>query len=145
MTEISFDDIVDRTKANFNPKPSPIVKRFELNMRCQREDESVSVDVEELRKLVEYCEYGRVLSNMLRDLSYAGSSTEPYSAVFYSNPTSLSTRYSSEAADKDSKCLNLSATPHKDLQIGKVKDGPSLTPPFPQRRLQSQTRETVQE
>ena len=32
----------------------------------------------------------------------------------------------SEAADKDSKRLNLSAAPDKDLPIGKVKDGPSL-------------------
>jgi hypothetical protein len=45
LSEISFDDIVDRAKAHFNPKPSPIVKRFEFNTRRQKENESVVVYV----------------------------------------------------------------------------------------------------
>ena len=31
VSEVSFADIVDRAKAHFNPKPSPIVKCFEFN------------------------------------------------------------------------------------------------------------------
>ena len=30
LSEVSFADIVDRAKAHFNPKPSPIVKRDQL-------------------------------------------------------------------------------------------------------------------
>ena len=54
VSEISFDNIVDRAR---NPKPSPIVKRFEFNTRRQKENESVAVYVAELRKIAEYCEF----------------------------------------------------------------------------------------
>jgi hypothetical protein len=50
VSEKSFDDIVDRAKAHFNPKPSPIVKRFEFNMRRQKENDSVAVYLAEGRK-----------------------------------------------------------------------------------------------
>ena len=93
VSEILFSDIVDKAKAHFNPKPSPIVKRFEFTTRCQREDESVSVYVAELKKLVEYCEYGTALSDMLRDRICVESVPELFSVVFYSNPTLPSTRH----------------------------------------------------
>ena len=51
----------------FNPKPSPIVKRFEFNTRCQKQGESIAVFVAELRKIAEHCDFGAVLSDMLRD------------------------------------------------------------------------------
>ena len=72
VSEVSFEDIVKRAKAHFNPKPSPIVKRFEFNTRRQGQDESVSDYVAELGKLAEYCEYGDVLSDMLRDRIVCG-------------------------------------------------------------------------
>ena len=34
VSEVSFADIINRAKAHFNPKPSPIVKRFEFNTQC---------------------------------------------------------------------------------------------------------------
>ena len=39
---------------HFNPKPSPIVKRFEFNSRSQKEGESIAVFVAELRKIAEH-------------------------------------------------------------------------------------------
>ena len=37
LEEFSFDELMKRTATHFNPKPSPIVKRFEFNSRCQKE------------------------------------------------------------------------------------------------------------
>ena len=67
LTDHSFDEIVDKARAYLNPKPSPIVKRFEFNTRCQGEGESVATYVAELRKIAEFCDHGAGLSNMLRD------------------------------------------------------------------------------
>ena len=59
VTELSFEEIVARTTAHLNPKPSPTVKRYEFNIRVQWEGESIATYVAELRKITEYCEYGQ--------------------------------------------------------------------------------------
>ena len=51
-----------------NPKPSPIVKRYELNTCSQEDRETVATFVAELRKIAQYCDHGAVLSDMLHDL-----------------------------------------------------------------------------
>ena len=53
-----------------------IVKRFEFNSHTQKEGESIAVYVAELRKIAEYCEYGAMLSDMLRDRLVCGISTK---------------------------------------------------------------------
>ena len=78
--DLSLEDIVDKARAHFSPKPSPIVKRFEFNTRVQGEGESIANYVAALRKVAEYCEYGAVLADMLRDRLVC---VRPYSAVFY--------------------------------------------------------------
>ena len=50
----------------FSPRPSPIVKRLEFNSRRQKEGESIATYVAELRKIAEHCDFGAVLSDMLR-------------------------------------------------------------------------------
>ena len=65
VTDLSFEDIVDKARAHFCPKPSPIVKRYEFNTRLQGEGESIANYVASLRKIVEYCDYGDVLADML--------------------------------------------------------------------------------
>ena len=45
LTDHSFDEIVEKARAYFNPKLSPIVKRSEFNTRCQGEGESVATYV----------------------------------------------------------------------------------------------------
>ena len=42
VTDISFDDIVGVARVNFNPKPSPIVKRYEIDTLVQGECESIA-------------------------------------------------------------------------------------------------------
>ena len=116
VSEVSFADIVDRAKAHFNPKPSPIVKRFEFNTRRQKENESIAVYVAELRKLAEYCEYGATLSDMLRDRLVCGildrtvqrRLLQQHDLTF---DKALEIALTSETAEKDSERLNLSYRP----------------------------------
>ena len=51
VTELTFEQLVERAKKHFNPKLSPIIKRFEFNTRRQEEGETVAVFVAELRKI----------------------------------------------------------------------------------------------
>ena len=37
VDELTFEELVRLAKVHFNPKPSPIVKRFEFNSRCQKD------------------------------------------------------------------------------------------------------------
>ena len=67
QTDLEFDGIVKKVKLHYNPKPSPIIKRYEFNMRKQQSNETVSEDVAALRRIAEHCEFGTTLNNMLRD------------------------------------------------------------------------------
>ena len=74
--DLSFEEIVERVKRHFNPKPLPIVRRFEFNTRCQKEGESVSEFVTALRKITEHCEFHDVLDDMLHDRIVCGISSK---------------------------------------------------------------------
>ena len=66
-TDHTFEELVEKVKTHFNPKPSAIIKRYEFNTRKQRPGETVAEYVAALRKIAEYCEYGDILNDMLRD------------------------------------------------------------------------------
>ena len=53
---------MEKVKTHFNPKPSPIIKRFEFNTRKQRPGETVAEYVTALRKIAEHCENGEILT-----------------------------------------------------------------------------------
>ena len=76
LDELRFSELVDLATRHYNPKPSPIVKRFEFNSRSQKEGESIAVFVAQLRKIAEHCDYGAVLSDMLRDRLVCGTSNK---------------------------------------------------------------------
>lgn len=110
LTDHSFDEIVEKARAYFNPKPSPIVKRFEFNTRFQGEGESVTTYVAELHKIAEFCDYGAVLSDMLRGRLVCGISNKAIqrrllqgSALTFDK--ALEVALAVEAADKDSQRL----------------------------------------
>ncbi|KAG7520092.1 hypothetical protein JOB18_022969 [Solea senegalensis] len=63
----SFDELVKLLKDHFNAKPSEIVQRCRFNSRVRMPGESVKEYVAMLRKLVQDCNYGERLSEMLRD------------------------------------------------------------------------------
>ncbi|ETW98899.1 MAG: hypothetical protein ETSY2_42010 [Candidatus Entotheonella gemina] len=138
VTELTFEDIVVKAKAHFNPKPSPIVKRFEFNTRRQGEGETVATFVAELRKLAEYCEYGDVLNDMLRDRVVCGISNKAVqrrllqeSALTFEK--ALEMALAAETAEKDARRLTDDATEREQVKdtlpsetrVNKV-DGPKL-------------------
>lgn len=66
VTELGFNDIVEKVQKHFHLKRSPIVERFNFNSRLQKEGETVATFVAELRKIAQYCDFSE-LSEMLRD------------------------------------------------------------------------------
>ena len=76
LEEHRFAELVELATKHYNPRPSPIVKRFEFNSRSQKEGETIAVYVAELRKIAEHCEYGEVLSDMLRDRLVCGTNNK---------------------------------------------------------------------
>ena len=110
LEEFTFKELVELAATHFNPKPSPIVKRFEFNSRSQKEGESIAVFVAELRKIAEHCDYGPVLSDMLRDRLVCGTNVKSIQRRLLVEPAltfekALGMALAAEAADKDSKRL----------------------------------------
>ena len=70
--EKSYDELITALSAQFNPSPSPIVRRFKFNARCRQPGESVAVFVTQLRSLSEDCQFGDSLEDMLRDRLVCG-------------------------------------------------------------------------
>ena len=67
VTEFTYSQLVQTAAKHFNPKPTVIVKRYELNTRSQREGEMVANFVAALRKTAENFDFGTALNDMLRD------------------------------------------------------------------------------
>ena len=63
----TFDELVGKLKAHFEPKPLVIVERFHYYRRSQELDESVLTYIAELRRLTARCEFGVFLDEALRD------------------------------------------------------------------------------
>ena len=117
VDELTFEELVKLAKVHFNPKPSPIVKRFEFN--CQKDGESIAMYVAELRKIAEYCEYDMVLNDMLRDRLVCGTSNEGIQRRLLLEPSltfdkAVEMALAAEAVEKNSRLL-MGVTPDKDL------------------------------
>ena len=130
LEELRFSELVELAKKHYNPKPSPIVKRFEFNSRLQKEGETIAVYVAELRKIAEHCEYGEVLSDMLRDRLVCGTNNKGIQRrlLLQTELTfdkAMEVALAAEAAEKDS--LRLTGGPtDKDRSAPLV--APTLAP-----------------
>ena len=135
VTELTFDQLVERAKKHFNPKPSPIIKRFEFNTRRQEEGETVAVFVAELRKIAQYCEYGDALSDMLRDRVVCGISNKSVQRRLLQETSltfdkALEMTLAAETAAKDSRRLADTHTPDKTSDgLPKVNRAGSVSEP----------------
>ena len=106
-------ELVELAKKHYNPKPSPIVNRFEFNSRSQ-ERETIAVYVAELRKIAKHCEFGEVLSDMLRDRLVCGTNNKGIQSrlLLQTELTfdkAMEVALAAEAAEKDS--LHLTGGP----------------------------------
>ena len=130
LDEFTFQGLVDLAGKYFSPRPSPIVKRFEFNSRRQKEGESIATYVAELRKIAEHCDFGAVLSDMLRDRLVCGTVHKGIqrrllveTALTFDKALEIS--LGAEAADKNSLRLT-GGTSKGDLATAEV-EGPPAT------------------
>ena len=111
LKELTFEQIIERVRDHFNPKPSQIIKRYEFNTRKQKEGESVAEYVAALRKIAEHCEYPvAILNDLLRDRLVCGISDKRVQQRFLQEAKllydeALSKALAAETALEDSKRL----------------------------------------
>ena len=68
----SVQILYGRLKGHLKPQPILIAKRYKFCTRDQKQDESVSEYIAELRKLSLYCEFKAFLDDALRDKFVCG-------------------------------------------------------------------------
>eukprot|EP00731_Ephydatia_muelleri_P000099 Em0001g99a len=68
----SFSELVKLVRDHYCPPPSVTVQRYNFNSRTQKEGETVSQFVAELRRLSEHCDFKATLDDMLRDRIVCG-------------------------------------------------------------------------
>ncbi len=106
----TFDELVKLLKDHFNPKPSEIVQRFKFNSRNRQHGETVMEYVAVLRKLVQDCNYGDKLSEVIRDRLVCGIGDDRIQRRLLSEPDltfdkALKLAQAIETASKDVKDL----------------------------------------
>ena len=130
--ELTFEQIVERVRNHFDPKPSPIIKRYEFNTRKQKEGETVAEYVAALRKLAEYCEYPvAILNDLLRDRLVCGIYDKRVQQRFLQEAKlpydkALSKALAAETAVKDSKRLQESAQNVEKPPLEPVNEKPAI-------------------
>ena len=75
-SEKSYANIVEILSAHLSPKPLVIAERFRFHKRDQREGETISIFVADIRKLSRHCEFGEALDSYLRDRLVCGLRNE---------------------------------------------------------------------
>ena len=103
-----------------NPKPNLISERFKFNSRNRAENKTISEYMAELRRLTQYCDYGTVLNDMLRDRLVCGVNHSHIQRKLLSEGSSLtlekalSIAISVEAAIKQSLLINSHQQTHRN-------------------------------
>ena len=70
--EKTYEELVEALSKHFNPIPSVIVEHFKFHSWVRKAGKSIATYVAELRSLSEYCEFGTMLEDMLRDRLVCG-------------------------------------------------------------------------
>ena len=68
----TFEALTKTLKLHLNPKPIVIAERYKFYERNQKESESLSEYIANLRKLTEHCQFGPFLNDALRDKFVCG-------------------------------------------------------------------------
>ncbi|UYV79719.1 K02A2.6-like [Cordylochernes scorpioides] len=76
IKEQSYEVIIKKIRQHLEPKPKVIPQRCKFLKRVQKESETVSEYLRELKHLATNCEFGSMLEMMLRDRFVAGLSSE---------------------------------------------------------------------
>ena len=70
--EKTYAELVEALSKHYRPTPSEIVERYKFHSRVRKAGESIAYYVAELRSLSEYCNFGAVLNDMIRDRLVCG-------------------------------------------------------------------------
>ena len=62
-----YQEVIDKFDSHFKVRRNTIFERARFNRRCQKEGESSEQYITELYRLIEFCEYGDLKEEMLRD------------------------------------------------------------------------------
>ena len=82
----TYDEIVTLLNDHLLPKPLVIAERFRFHKRDQKEGETITVYVAELRKLTEHCKLRGALNDALRDRLVCGIKMKIYRKSFSQCP-----------------------------------------------------------
>ena len=63
----TFEELTELLANHYSPPPSEVMQRFRFNSRTRNAGESVAAYVADLRRLAEFCNFGNMLNQMLRD------------------------------------------------------------------------------
>ena len=80
--DLELDDIIQQLRNHYEPKKIVIAERFRYYKRQQKEGETVTVFLSELRRLAKHCEFGDKLSVALRDQFVCGLRVEALQQKF---------------------------------------------------------------
>ena len=88
LTRVTYKEVIALSSNHHMPKPNKIVERFKFNQRNQKQGESISEYIAELRKLSQFCEFNG-LEDMLRVKIVCGMSNESLQKHPLSDKTNL--------------------------------------------------------
>ena len=88
VTDLTFEQLVELAKSHFNPKPSPIVKRYEFNTRKQEEEKRYQFSSRSYVRLPSIVRTGRSLVTCYVTVSCVASEIRVCSAAYSENLTS---------------------------------------------------------
>lgn len=71
-SEKTYTELITCMNTHQQPIRNPIMERFKFNKRYRQPHESINDYMAKLRELAEYCNYGAVLNDMLRDRLVCG-------------------------------------------------------------------------
>ena len=109
-TERTFGELVKLVNEHLTPPPSVTMQRFKFHSRSQKEGETLSQFVAELRRLSEHCNFEASLDDMLRDRLVCGIRDVRVQRRLLAEPDlgfkkAFELAQAAEAADSDAKVL----------------------------------------
>ncbi|KAL0196745.1 hypothetical protein M9458_005285, partial [Cirrhinus mrigala] len=78
VTDLTYKEMTEILSLHFKPKPILIAERFRFHRRYQKEGETLTDYIVDLKRLASTCEFGQFLNDALRDQFVCGMSGEAY-------------------------------------------------------------------
>ena len=72
-SEVAYDELIQKVLDYYKPRRSVTFERFKFNTRYRHSDESITKFIAELRLLSEFCDFGDMLDDMIRDRLVCGT------------------------------------------------------------------------